>query len=158
MVGVAESLLEETEENLARGVVLPELELTGGDCFTSSGGAHTFLRTGVPGVSEEPELSMLSDRVVGFGLAFPETRAEKRNRQTFRRCQRRRRRQTIIPFDANLSEAVDDRLESVAAVDADGGTVVLAGVAFLCCSTASTESSSDSLSDDSSVSVCATSN
>lgn len=71
MVGVAESLFEETEENLALGVVLPELELTG-DCFTSSDGyvLPVFLRTGVPGVSDEPELSILSD-LVDFSLAFP---------------------------------------------------------------------------------------
>jgi len=48
---------------------------------------------------------------------------------------------------------VEDRLESaVAAADVDGGNVVLAGVDFLG-STTSTESSSDSLSDDSWVSV-----
>lgn len=49
-----------------------------------------------------------------------------------------------LPFDANLSDAVEDRLESVVD-DVDGGNVVLAGVAFLG-STTSTESSSDSLS------------
>lgn len=71
MVGVAESLFEETDENLARGVVLPELELTG-ECFTSSNG-YVFppcLRIGVPGASEEAELSILSD-LVDFNLVFP---------------------------------------------------------------------------------------
>jgi len=58
----------------------------------------------------------------------------------------------LLPFDAKLSDAVEDRLESVVAADVDGGNVVLAGVGFLC-STTSTESSSDSLSDDSWVSV-----
>lgn len=57
-----------------------------------------------------------------------------------------------IPFAVNLSDAVEDRLESVVD-DVEGGNVVLAGVGFLC-STTSTESSSDSLSDDSTVSVC----
>jgi len=47
---------------------------------------------------------------------------------------------------------VEDRLESAVAPDVDGGNVVLAGVGFLG-STTSTESSSDSLSDDSWVSV-----
>lgn len=72
MVGVVESLFEETEENRARGVVLPELELTG-DCFTSSDGyaLAAFLRTGVPGVSEDAELSILSD-LVDFNLVLPE--------------------------------------------------------------------------------------
>jgi len=49
-------------------------------------------------------------------------------------------------LDANLSDAVEDRLESVVD-DVDGGNVVLAGVAFLGSATGtSTESSSDSLS------------
>lgn len=46
---------------------------------------------------------------------------------------------------------MEDRLESVV-VDVDGGSGVLAGVAFLCSAT-STESSSDSLSDESGVSA-----
>lgn len=67
---MAESLFEETEENLARGVVLPEPELA----FTSSDvyALPAFLRTGVPGVSEEPELSILSD-LFDFSLALPVT-------------------------------------------------------------------------------------
>lgn len=74
LVGVVESLFEETDENLARGVVLPELELTD-DCFTSSDGyvLPAFLRPVVPGASEEPELSILSD-LVDFSLAFPKAR------------------------------------------------------------------------------------
>lgn len=46
---------------------------------------------------------------------------------------------------------MEDRLESVV-VDVDGGSGVLAGVAFLC-SVTSTDSSSDSLSDESGVSA-----
>lgn len=57
-----------------------------------------------------------------------------------------------LPFDANFSDAVEDRRES-AVDDVDGGRTVLAGVDFLC-STTPTESSSDSLSDDSLVSAC----
>lgn len=69
---MAESLFEETEENRARGVVLPDPELAG-DCFTSSGeyAPAALLRTGVPGASAEAVLSMLSD-LLDFNL--PEAR------------------------------------------------------------------------------------
>lgn len=52
-----------------------------------------------------------------------------------------------VPFVvANLSDVVDDRLDSV---DVDGGSGVLTVAGGLLCSTTSVESSSDSLSDDS---------
>lgn len=65
LVGVAESLFDDTEENLALGVVLPEPAELAGDCFTSSDDdGYAFRRTGVPGVSEEDAvLSILSDLV-----------------------------------------------------------------------------------------------
>lgn len=153
MVGVAESLFEETEGNLARGVVLPELVLTG-DCFTSSGGyaLPAFLRTGVPGGSEEPVLSILSD-LVDFSLVFPNAHTDTRCISYFQLNFARNTHWNQLPFGANLSDAVEDRLESVAADDVDGRNVGLAGV-LLIGSTTSTESSSDSLSDDSMVSAC----